>query len=55
MRRFSPAKNKEWFGISHKSFHVIMVLMDVKSDFDRVVVNQESSQLEIIKISKLLC
>ena len=37
MRRFSLTKNKEWLSITHASFHVMMVTMDIKSDFDRVV------------------
>ena len=52
MKQFSIAKNDEWLSIAHTSFHVMMVMMDEKSDFDRVVVNQQSSYLEIIQILK---
>ena len=52
MKRFSILKNEEWISITHTSFRVMMVMMDAKSDFDRVVVNQQSSHLEIIQILK---
>ena len=42
------AENEKWLTITHTSFHMIRVMMDVKSDFDRTVVNQQSSHLEVI-------
>ena len=50
MRRFLLANNEEWLSITHTSFHVMMVMMDVWSDFDRVDVNQRSSHLETMEI-----
>ena len=52
MKRFSLAKNEEWVSITHTSFHVMLVMMDVKTDYDQIVINQNCSQLEIIKIFK---
>ena len=49
------AENEKWLTITHTSFHMIRVMMDVKSDFDRVVFNQQSSQMEIYNFSRTLC
>ena len=52
MKRFSILKNEEWISITHTTFRVMMIMMDTMNDFDRVVVNQQSSHLEIIQILK---
>ena len=49
MKRFSLSRNDDWLSFTHTSFRVMMVMMDETNEYDRIVVNQLSSQLEIIK------
>ena len=52
MKRISMARGEEWISLTQTSFHVMMAMMDVKTDFDKVVVNQQASKIEIVKIAE---
>ena len=50
LNRFSLAKNDEWISISITTFYVWMGMLDVETDYEHVIIDQNPSTVEITKI-----
>ena len=48
--RFSIIRNDEWLSISTTSFEVLHTLASTQFDFERVIIQQQGSEVEIIKL-----
>ena len=50
LNRFSLSKNDEWISISITTFYVWMGMLDVETDYEHVIIDQNPSTVEITKI-----
>ena len=50
LNRFSISKKDEWISISPCAFKMMVALTDVGSDYERINVHQNGSEVEILKL-----
>ena len=50
LNRFSISKKDEWISISPCTFKMLVSLIDVDSDYERIKIFQNGSEVEIVKL-----
>lgn len=48
--RINVSKDNDWIGISPLVFSVWMTMLEVNSQFEKIIIKQDGSQIEIIKL-----
>ena len=52
LNRFSISQNTEWISLSPTTFHLLLCLLQTDSNYERVRIQQNGSEVEILKLNE---